>query len=517
MIKIKIDNKVIKVKEGIPIIKAAKTAGIEIPAMCWREGKEHITSCMVCMVKDAKSGRLLPSCSVEALDGMDIITLDDEIIESRKTALELLLSEHVGDCEAPCQITCPAHMDIPQMNRLLAKGKFEEALEIVYRDIALPGVFGRICPAPCEGACRRKTVDSAVSICLLKRASADFSDVNSLPLIPDTRGERKAKISIIGAGPAGLSAAFYLSQRGYSVKIYDKNEKPGGSLKKEIESGVLPSEVLEQETGIITKLGTEFIMNTLIDKSKFLELRDASDVLIIATGSENKSIHSWGLEMSEKGVKAENKTYQYLNSKIFVAGSALRPAKLAIRTLGQGKEVAYSVDQFLQNDKVVGEKFMFNSRFGKLEVAEIPEYLKESVEGERLQPVSVFKGFSPDQVMVEANRCLRCDCRKPDNCKLRIYSDEYQADQRRFKSDDRKKITKSNQHDTVIYEPAKCIKCGICVDITAEYSEEYGFTFIGRGFDIEIGVPFNKMLEKGLRKVAIKAAEACPTGALSKK
>ena len=93
--------------------------------------------------------------------------------EARKTALELLLSEHVGDCEAPCQITCPAHMDIPLMNRLLARGKFAEALQVVKKDIALPSVLGRICPAPCEGACRRRSVDEAVSICLLKRFAGD--------------------------------------------------------------------------------------------------------------------------------------------------------------------------------------------------------------------------------------------------------------------------------------------------------------------------------------------------------
>ena len=111
MIKIKLDHKEIVVAEGTAIIEAARKNGWEIPSMCYLEGKEH-TSCMVCMVKDRRSGKLLPSCSTKVTEGMDILVMDDEIREARKTALELLLSEHVGDCEAPYQITCPAHMDI---------------------------------------------------------------------------------------------------------------------------------------------------------------------------------------------------------------------------------------------------------------------------------------------------------------------------------------------------------------------------------------------------------------------
>ena len=130
--------------------------------MCYLEGTEHFTSCMVCLVKDAHTGRLFASCSVPVSEGQNIITNDAETTESRKAALELLLSEHVGDCEAPCQLVCPAHMNIPLMNRLIAKGDFARALEVVKRDIALPSILGRICPAPCEAGCRRKQVDEAV-------------------------------------------------------------------------------------------------------------------------------------------------------------------------------------------------------------------------------------------------------------------------------------------------------------------------------------------------------------------
>jgi len=173
-VNIKINNKRYTVPVGSTVHQAATQAGVDIPVMCENEEVEHFSSCMVCLVKDAHNGKLFPSCSMFVQEGMDVITDDEEILEARKISLELLLSEHVGDCEAPCVTSCPAHMDIPLMNRLLADGKFAEALKVVKNDIALPAVLGRICPAPCEAACRRKGIDGAVSICLLKRFSGNY-------------------------------------------------------------------------------------------------------------------------------------------------------------------------------------------------------------------------------------------------------------------------------------------------------------------------------------------------------
>ena len=160
---------------------------------------------------------------------------------------------------------------------------------------------------------------------------------------------------------------------------------------------------------------------------------------------------------------------------------------------------------------------MFNSRFGKLDPAEYVEYLKESVEGDRLEPALKLDGLTAEQVKEEAARCLHCDCRDLKTCKLRIYSDAYGADQKRFKSDLRQLCTKQMQHKDVIYEPSKCIKCGICVRLTEKYKEDFGFTFIGRGFDVEVAVPFNEGTAEGLKKVALEVANACPTGAISRK
>jgi len=118
--------------------------------------------------------------------------------------------------------------------------------------------------------------------------------------------------------------------------------------------------------------------------------------------------------------------------------------------------------------------------------------------------------------MAEARRCMHCDCRDIDNCKLRVLSGRYNANQRRFAGNERKTMTKHFAH-RIVYEPLKCIKCGICVRMTARYQEKYGFSFIGRGFDVVIGVPFNESVEAGLAETAEIVAKACPTGALSLK
>ena len=517
VVKIQIDKQEVEVPGGTTLIEAIRGMGKEVPSMCYLKELEQFSSCMVCVVKDRKNGKIFPSCSQAVVEGMDIISGDEEIMEARKSALELLLSEHVGDCEAPCQLTCPAHMDIPLMNRLLAAGKFHQAMVVVKKDIALPSVLGRICPAPCEGACRRKSIDEPVSICLLKRYAGDHELEAETAWKPEKEEDTGKNIVIIGAGPAGLAAAYHLALKGHRCKLIDRNPVAGGSLCKEPGPEELPAAVLKQEIEQIAALGVEFELGSAVDAGAFRELQKNSDAIVIATGRGESGVAEWGLPMHPKGVDADGASYRVGETSVFVVGSALKPSKLAIRALGQGKEAAFSVDQYLRDQPVRGEPRLFNSRFGKLDPAEYAEYLKESVEGHRLEPEQKGEGLSKEQVMLEAARCLHCDCRDLNTCRLRLYSDAYGADQKRFKSEERLLCTKQVQHKEVIYEASKCIKCGICVRLTEKYQEDFGFTFIGRGFDVVVGIPFHEDLSAGLKKVALEVADACPTGAISRK
>lgn len=509
MIRLIIADQTVEVPEGTSVLDAAKAAGIPIPAMCMDEELDHFTSCMLCLVKD-NAGRMFPSCSIAAANGMQITTDDEEIREGRKMALELLLSEHTGDCEAPCQLGCPAHMDIPRMNRLIAARRWEESLKVVKRDIALPAVLGRICPAPCEGACHRKTVDEAVSICLLKRFVGDENDVHPWP-VPPLNGKR---VAIVGAGPAGLAAAYYLRLKGVEAHLFDKADKPGGQLRTAVPREILTEEILDKEINTILKTGVVYHANTVVEDSLFEELKNSYHALVIATGNIDDLTKSYQLKGSPKGLEVNRDTFESSEPGVFAIGNVLRSSRLAVRSVGQGKEVAFSVIQFLNGETVRGEPRMFNSRFGKLHAMEFAEYLKEANPGKRLLPSDNFAGFTSEEAVEEAKRCMHCDCRAADNCKLRIYSDIYKADQKRFQTTPRRAITKQFQTAGVVYEKEKCIKCGICVRLTEKYREKYGMTFIGRGFDVVIGIPFDESMDAGLVKTAQMVARHCPTGAL---
>ena len=144
---------------------------------------------------------------------------------------------------------------------------------------------------------------------------------------------------------------------------------------------------------------------------------------------------------------------------------------------------------------------------------EFDHYLLDAAQFPR--QIAEKDGFLPDAAIMESKRCKHCDCRNPETCKLREYSDYYEADQKRFNSGERKPVEKLIHREGIVYEPAKCIKCGICVTLTRQHQEAYGLTFIGRGFDVKVGVPFNHEIQVGLQKTAFEVANTCPTGALA--
>ena len=123
-----IDNNKVSVEKGSTILYAAQTAGIHIPTLCNLEGFPPFTSCMICVVEDLSTGKLVPSCTEQVKEGMAINTLSDSVYKARQDALNLLLSEHVGECTAPCTRTCPAHPDIPRVKRYINKGMVPDAL-----------------------------------------------------------------------------------------------------------------------------------------------------------------------------------------------------------------------------------------------------------------------------------------------------------------------------------------------------------------------------------------------------
>jgi len=515
MIQIKINNKEVSVPAGTSVLNAARALSIDIPTMCYLAGNSNHPSCMVCVVKDARTGNLFPSCAMPVEAGMEVITNDDEVHSARKDALELLLSDHVGDCEAPCRVACPAFMDIPKMNRLIASGNFHEALKVVKEEIALPYILGHICSAPCEKVCRRKQVDSSVSICLLKR----FVAQNDLNYSPDKNSATGKKVAIIGAGLAGLSCAFYLLKLGHSCSVYDSNQEIGGSLLS-LSDEELPKSALNAEVDILKRFGANFKMGVTVSPEMLRnEILHSFDAVVFSTGEIAKSnLNSFGFQLSKTGLLVDEDNF-VLENKIFACGSAIHPLKMAVKAVAQGKEAAFSVNKFLVGEPVSNRYDQFNSKFGLLQKSEIAEYLLESEnKNDVVNPKEGrLAGFSIEEAVLEAKRCMHCDCRKPESCKLRLYADEYNVDRKKYSLGERKTLKKYLQHDLVVYEPEKCIRCGLCIEITSKNRELTGLTYIGRGFDVKIDIPFSRELSQALVKSAKECVDACPTGAIALK
>ncbi len=511
-----IDEKSVSVPDGATILDAARALGIDIPTLCYLKDFLPSTSCMVCVVRVSGQDKLLPACGTGAQEGMVVLSDDPEVAAARRTALELLLSDHVGDCMGPCQVACPAGMDIPLMTRHLAAGQYDQAIKVIKAHIALPAVTGRICPAPCEKACRRTKMDKPVSICLLKRYAADLDLAEKKPYQPAVSPNRNKRVAVVGAGPAGLAAAYYLQRDGFSCTVFDDREAPGGMLRYGVPEANLPRSVIDTEIDQIRGLGVVFRQKVRIGRDVTLaELKEDFDAVFLGIGDTGaEGPEALGFDPKHQPLRVEQHTYRTDIPGVFAGGDVRRRRRLTARSLGDGKKAAVNIARFLECEPEIGNPRQFNSRMGKLEPEELAQLAGTAGISDPHEPLDCRKGLSEKQALHEAARCLHCDCRDAASCKLRIYAQAYGARQSRFKGE-RRPLLRLNNHPDVIYEPGKCINCGICVQITRKQGEKLGLTFIGRGFDVKVAVPFNQSIEAGLAQTAHEVAAACPTGALA--
>jgi len=514
LIQLTIDGHHVHVEPGTTVLQAAAKLGIAIPTMCFKPGCTPSTSCMVCVVAMERSGALIPSCGALAQEGMRIRTDTQQVLAARQSAIALLLSEHAGDCMGPCQRGCPAEMDIPQMLRQIATGQLDQAIATIKADIALPAILGRICPAPCEKVCRRAGHDAAVSICLLKRFVADWDLASGKPYQPQCKPLTGKKVAIVGAGPCGLAAAYYLAAAGVASVVFDKNPQPGGMLTT-IDKAVLPPEVLKAEIDTLLSLpGIEFRGNVEIGRTlSFQQLTSEFDAVFVAVGKAD--INALGLEATDKGIKVDAKTYRIGQNKIFAGGEAIGRRRLAVRAVADGKEAAVSIVQLLSGKEVTGVHQRFNSRLGQLAEGEMQQFLATAETAPRRTTSKPGDGLSPVDAVIESKRCLGCDCLKKDACVLRNLAEQHHVRQQTYKGH-RKPFTRQTTPYGLVFEQGKCILCGLCVQTARKYTDQKGLAFAGRGFETEIAVPLHGLLAQSLSQAcADECVEICPTGAIS--
>jgi ferredoxin len=224
--------------------------------------------------------------------------------------------------------------------------------------------------------------------------------------------------------------------------------------------------------------------------------------------------HPLGLKTSANGIAIDADTYQTDVPGVFAGGDAVRKRRLTVRAVADGKEAAVSIGQYLTGATVTGPVKVFNSRIGKVRDDEKAAFAACGSDEKRVVPSNKGDGFTDEQARLETSRCLHCDCRKADNCKLRQYAQEFDARAARYKGE-RRDFVQRIQHPQVIYEPGKCIDCGLCIQIAAAAAEELGLSFVGRGFDVRVEVPFGRSMAEGLKRCAAQCVAACPTGALA--
>ncbi len=318
-----LDGKTVQAKVGETVLEVARREGITIPSLCFNGKVSHTTSCFVCVVKDCKTGKFLPSCAARPAPGQEIDASGDEVKSMRKTALELLLSEHSGDCEAPCTMACPAHAAVEEYVRAGKEGNWLEALKIIKERIPLPMSIGRVCPRFCEKECRKNLYGKAVSINDFKRYAADLYYREYVEELPPETGR---KVAIVGAGPAGLSAAYFLRRMGVAVKVFDQMPEAGGMIRYGIPEYRLPKrDVLDVELAHFKKLGVEFEFNAKLGENLDLEmLKKEFDAVGIAVGCwQSSGIRCEGEELASAGI-------DFLRENILKDCKAANPGKTIV-------------------------------------------------------------------------------------------------------------------------------------------------------------------------------------------
>jgi len=352
--KLEIDGRPIEVPDGTRVLQAARMLGVTIPTMCYLEGLEPFTSCMICQVKNDANGKMIAGCSAPCEEGMKISTMSEEIKKARKFTLELLFSDHVGDCEAPCHRVCKSHINIPSMIRHIIDDDMDGAVEVLREAAGPTNLPCHGCEGTCEPGCRRSKAEAPIAIRDL-------------------------------------------------VTFVHKYGESNGQFKAEEAAGTKPEK-------------------------------------------------------------------------------------------------------------------RFNCAIGKLKEGEIDLFVADAYDPKlmgRIEPSDPVKGFTVEEAKKEGSRCMHCDCRKAETCSLRDYADLYGVKQREYQPDDRSRHAQIRQHGDIMYEPEKCIKCGLCIRITELKKETLGLTWIGRGFDVTIATPFNEGLSTAVTTTAADCVDACPTAALS--
>jgi ferredoxin len=496
MIKIVMDGQTVAVPEGSTLLDAAKKLDILIPTLCYMPGYKPFSSCMVCLVKELKTGKHLPACSALAEEGMVIQTNSEEIIEARKEALQLLVYEHAGECESPCQRACPLGLQVPLVFMMLQSGLYAKAE--LYLTQPLMRIINRICPAPCEKTCRRRKVDQAVLIQEVFRSLLDKKE-RTVKKRGQEKGQRKYKIAVAGTEPPGIMAAAVLARAGYQCDIVDSENRFVKALKQ-----IVPEALLEEELLYLKSCGVRFVIRNNFER--YLAENEFKALFVTTT-----------LNHGKKDLALEDERIFTFSVK---APSVLKPDNIKsrldfIKILKRAREETLNMIEVLEGNENNNSHPDFQSLLTQLKPDELKEFVDSALVYQaalnETGQVSPASGTEDAFIKKESSRCLLCGCMKQEDCLLRRMAGMHRI-KSCYSQDIKRPPFKRYFFKGILFEPGKCIKCGRCVEISEK--DPFGFTFLERGSGLRVGLPFN--LLKLDADTALQCALACPTGALVK-
>ncbi len=360
-------------------------------------------------------GQCVENCPVNAIQlGKKLCSKTPLEVKPEKTALDHMWGKKNWNLDyrenrkdvtdegtSPCKTACPAHIAVQGYIRLASQGKYKEALALIKKENPFPAVCGRICPHGCESECTRGDIDEPIAIDEIKKFIADKELDGSVRYVPEKRHDYSdKKIAVIGGGPAGLSCAYFLAEDGYSVTVFEKQEKLGGMLTLGIPSFRLEKEVVEAEIDVLRELGVEFRTGVEVGKDVTLDAlrKDGYKAFYVAIGAQGG--RTLGIEGEDaqgvvagvdflrdvnlgKGTKLSGKT-------VVIGGGnvAIDVARTAIRT---GSE-AVSMFCLEQRDEMPALK------------EEIEETLKENI--------AIENGWGPKRILTENGKVTGVEFKK---------------------------------------------------------------------------------------------------------
>lgn len=357
-----------------------------------------------------------------------------------------------------CSTACPVHVDVRSFVVAMQAGKFKEAFNIYKKNVPFPGIIGRICDHPCQTTCKRGEAGDAISIAALEKACVQM---NSSPPAPITVPPKDKRVAVVGGGLSGLTAAFNLAGKGYRVVVFETTDRLGGSL-WEIPEEVLSKEIIAAEIAVLDDLGVESRFNTTVGQTLSLpDLCKEFDAVYLGPGKISGD--TLGLELDQEGRPyIDPVTFTTSREGVF-AGGGLRisPEYSPIVSLSDGRRAAISIDRYLQQVSLTAAREnegpyqtrLFTNTKG---VEPLPAVV----------PVNPAQGYTREEAILEAGRCLQCQCL--ECVKACTYLDHFKAYPKKYVRQINHNLKMIMGNHTANKMINSCSLCGLCQEVCPE-------------------------------------------------